>query len=213
MKKNELSNFIRSYWDYYLELEDQFKNTSKYVAFDLHNKNTYSIEYLKLLQAVCSEIDVVAKEIAVRLEPSFKVNKQTNIQKWGYVLQNKLPEILTQKVVFYHEQIVFPWDNWIYEQYYDSNHYLRYRLKDGAKTPKWWIAYNSVKHSRTKLGENGIINFSKANLGNLLYCYAALFVLESAYMFKLSEQQFPLCGIRDSQLFQIYNESFSNLIY
>ena len=213
MKQNELSNFIRSYWDYYLELEDQFKNTSKYVAFDSHNKNTYSVEYLKLFQAVCSEIDVVAKEIAVKLVPTFKVNKNTNIPKWGYILQNHLPDILTQEVVFNHKQVVAPWKNWMYEQYYDSKNHLRYRLKDGTHTPKWWNAYNDVKHTRTKLAENGNINFSKANLGNLISSYAALFVLESTYMFTLSEQQFPIGGIQESRLFQIYSEHFEGLIY
>ena len=189
MKKNDLSIFIRSYWDYYLELEEQFKSTSKYVAFDSYNKNTYSVEYLKLFQAVCSEIDVVAKEIASRLDLSFKPDRNTTIYKWGYVLQNCLPDILTQKVVFNHEQIVAPWKNWMYEQYYDS------------------------KNTRTKTTDNGIINYSKANLGNLIDSFAALFILESEYMFTLSEQQQPVEGINDSKLFIYYDEAFDNLIY
>ena len=213
MKKNDLSIFIRSYWDYYLELEEQFKSTSKYVAFDSYNKNTYSVEYLKLFQAVCSEIDVVAKEIASRLDLSFKPDRNTTIYKWGYVLQNCLPDILTQKVVFNHEQIVAPWKNWMYEQYYDSNNHLRYRLKGNAKTLTWWKAYNDVKHTRTKTTDNGNINYSKANLGNLINSYAALFILESEYMFTLSEQQQPVEGINDSKLFKYYYEAFDHLIY
>lgn len=38
------TQFIRSYWDYFLELEDEFKKTQKYVAFDKTNKRTYSVE-------------------------------------------------------------------------------------------------------------------------------------------------------------------------
>lgn len=201
MKKNDLSIFIRSYWDYYLELEEQFKSTNKYVAFDSYNKNTYSVEYLKLFQAVCSEIDVVAKEIASKLDNTFKPDRNTTIYKWGYVLQNCLPDILTQKVVFNHDQIVAPWENWMYEQYYDTNHSLRYRLKGNAKTLKWWKAYNEVKHTRTKPTDNGNSNYSKANLGNLIDSYAALFILESEYMFTLSGQQFPVNGIPESKLF------------
>ena len=151
MKQSQLSLFVRSYWDYYLDLEEQFLHTKKYIAFDIYNQNAYSVEFLKLMQAVCSEIDVVAKEVASKLEPSFKVDNTTNIQKWGYVLQNKLPQILTAEVVFNHDIRVAPWRNWIYEQYRDRNNALRYRLKDKSRTPKWWKAYNNVKHERTKL--------------------------------------------------------------
>lgn len=38
------SEFVKSYWDYYLELEEQFKNTQKYVAFDKANEQTFSVE-------------------------------------------------------------------------------------------------------------------------------------------------------------------------
>ena len=58
------SQFIKSYWNYYLELEDQLIQTKRFVDFDISNYKTFSIEYLKLLQATCSEIDVVAKIIA-----------------------------------------------------------------------------------------------------------------------------------------------------
>ena len=68
---SEISKFVSSYWNYYLELEEAFKQTQKYVAFDRHNDRTYSVEYLKLIQAVCSEIDVVAKEIAEHFNPNF----------------------------------------------------------------------------------------------------------------------------------------------
>ena len=61
------SQFIKSYWNYYLELEDQLIQTKRFVDFDISNYKTFSIEYLKLLQATCSEIDVVAKIIAFSL--------------------------------------------------------------------------------------------------------------------------------------------------
>ncbi|WP_405346548.1 hypothetical protein [Ruminococcus sp.] len=213
MKKNDLSIFIRSYWDYYLELEEQFKRTSRYVAFDSNNKNTYSVEYLKLFQAVCSEIDVVAKEISTKLDSSFKVDRNTNIKKWGYILQNHLPSILTQEVVFNHKEIISPWKHWQYVQYRDKTGSLRYKLKEKTQTPKWWRAYNDVKHARTQLTEDGSINYSKANLGNLISSFAALFILETEYMTSLSEQQQPVDGIDGSLLFQYYYEVFDDLIY
>ena len=185
MSQELFNRFMRSYWDYYLELEDQFLKTKKYVAFDIYNKNTYSIEFLKLMQAVCSEIDVVAKEIASALEPSFKIDNSTNIQKWGYVLQNKLPQILSSEVVFNHDIRVTPWTNWIYEQYRDKNNALRYRLKGNAKTPSWWRDYNAAKHRRTEIRGDGYTNFTKANFLNLINCYAALYILENEYVLSL----------------------------
>ena len=46
---SEISKFVASYWNYYLELEEAFKQTQKYVAFDRHNDRTYSVEYLNCL--------------------------------------------------------------------------------------------------------------------------------------------------------------------
>ena len=65
--------FEKNYWEYYLELEEQFISTKRYVAFDAANYKSYSLEYLKLLEAVCSEIDIVGKEIAHQIDSSFKI--------------------------------------------------------------------------------------------------------------------------------------------
>lgn len=212
MNQSKLSFFVRSYWDYYLELEEEFINTKKYVAFEKANGKTYSLEYLKLMQAVCSEIDNAAKFVASSLDHSFKVDKYTNIQKWGYVLQNELPQILKQKVVFNHDTVIFPWSNWMYEMYRDKKKALRYRLKDKTKTPEWWSAYNSVKHQRSMVIDNGKTNYSKANLYNLEQCFAALYVLETEYMCTLPEEQQP-SEIGKSRLFQAYYEQWDDIIY
>ncbi len=79
------SQFIKSYWNYYLELEDQLIQTKRFVDFDISNYKTFSIEYLKLLQATCSEIDVVAKIIAEKLDPTFLTLK-VRIYKNGDLL-------------------------------------------------------------------------------------------------------------------------------
>lgn len=213
MNQSKFSAFVRSYWDYYLELEEQFLNTKKYIAFDMFNKNAYSVEFLKLIQAVCSEIDVVAKEIASALEPSFKVDKSTNIQKWGYIIQNKLPIILKDEVIFDHGIRVYPWKNWLYEQFRDGNNALRYRLKGKAETPPWWKAYTDIKHQRTRVAKNGETNFTKANLINTINCFAALYVLETEYMATMNGKQEPINGIDNSKLFQLFQKQFPDLIY
>ena len=79
-----------TYWKYYISLEEEFLDTSKYVEFDyINNGRTYSIEYLKLFQTVCSEIDVVGKALAKELDSTFSPTKKTGINEWWYsILEN-----------------------------------------------------------------------------------------------------------------------------
>lgn len=46
--------------------------TKKYGEFCVDTRATFSVEYLKLFQAVCSEIDVVGKDLAKTVNPLFK---------------------------------------------------------------------------------------------------------------------------------------------
>ena len=81
--------FIKNYWKYFRELEGEFLQTRKYVEFCEENNATFSIEYLKLYQAVCSEIDVVGKAMAKVANDSFKPDdKQNNIYKWWFEIQD-----------------------------------------------------------------------------------------------------------------------------
>ncbi len=182
MSETNIDTFLKSYWSYYLELENQFVATKKFVEFDISNHATYSIEYLKLFQAVCSEIDVVAKILAEEYDESFKKIKNTNIQKWGYYIQLAYPNIESISVLFNRDYTIYPWRNWKYETHTNKKGALSYKLIKGKKTPFWWTAYNNVKHERTSLTMNGKTNYALANQKNLIYSFAALFVLEMLYL-------------------------------
>ena len=169
-------NFIKDYWQYYIELEKQVIDTQRYVAFDAKNNATFSMEYIKLLQVICSEIDVVGKTIGQHFNPSFAVNKNTNINKWGFQVQAVFPTIQTTEVVFWTEFKLTPWTKWVYVL-----NEKRYPILDtsvNAKSPFWWIAYNDVKHKRTTTGRGGRPNYTRANLKSVTNALAALFVLE-----------------------------------
>lgn len=196
-----LQQFIKSYWNYYLELEEQLIQTKRFVDFDVLNYKTFSIEYLKLLQATCSEIDVVAKIIAEKFDPSFAKLETKNIQKWGFVIQNHFKEIQSRKVSFLNDFYITPWQNWMYEQYKDKNNSVRYRLLAGAETPRWWTAYNKVKHERTSRYQNGKTNYCRANLENLISAMAALFVLEMQFIEELNKKSDV--NITSSSLFKL----------
>ncbi len=80
--------FIKNFWSYYLELERQFIETRRYVEFSAENNKAYSVEYLKLYQAICSEIDAVGKEIAADVVSGFVVDTDTNIKN-GDIISKK----------------------------------------------------------------------------------------------------------------------------
>ena len=198
---SEISKFVSSYWNYYLELEEAFKQTQKYVAFDRYNDRTYSVEYLKLIQAVCSEIDVVAKEIAEHFNPNFSTIQRPNIAHWGYVITNNMPQITKARVFFTNGYVVKPWDKFGYTQYPDKNGNVRYKLLPNCNTPSWWSDYNKMKRQRTSRSSDGEINFVKANLKNMVLSLAALFSLETLYMDIITPEIGPDCNIEENQLF------------
>ncbi len=185
--KTELSHFVRSYWNYFLELEEQLISTKRFVDFDKSNGKTFSIEYLKLLQATCSEIDVVAKIMAEYVDAAFKADRKTTIQKWGYILLKAHPEIEDTKVCFNKDYDIVPWTKWGYEEYRDKNDKIHIRLIKGKETPAWWTAYNKVKHERTS-GYQGQTNYIRANQENLVSAMAALFVLESLFLSLIADE-------------------------
>lgn len=195
-----LETFIKQYWNYYLDLERQLLDTKYYVEFGKQNNKTFSIEYLKLLQICCSEIDVVAKTIAYFFDSNFDY-KKSNIQKWGFAIHNIFCDIELKTVLFNQDYSLTPWKKWEYEQFKDINQKLRYRLKKGKETPKWWTAYNSVKHARTSryIGEE--TNFSRANLENVVLSLSALYILEKWFIQYLLEQENNNISIEESSLF------------
>lgn len=195
--------FIRSYWNYFLDLESQLIMTKRFVDFDRNNNNTFSVEYLKLLQATCSEIDVVAKIFADKYDANFKKVKNKNIQKWGYVIQSVFSDIEHISVCFNNDYEIIPWKNWRYEQYLDKSNHMRYRLKSGKETPAWWTAYNKVKHERTSNYNNGQMNYVRANLGNLILAMAALYVLEELFLIELNRD--GIAQYEKSKLFTFVN--------
>lgn len=197
-----LEQFLKSYWSYYLELEEQLIETKRYVEFSTSNNKTYSIEYLKLYQAACSEIDVVGKEIAQKVNPQFKVDWKTNIKKWGYELQQKFGNIKDMHVLFNNEIILQPFKNWEYEKYRKTNNATDLRIVGKKRDViKWWSSYNTVKHQRIGL-ITGTKNFTLANQENLILAFSALFLMEKLFIESLMLEENNSLSIENSKLFK-----------
>src|SRR5689334_22322111 len=58
------------YWEYFLTLDSDLETIARYVQFDSKNFKTYSIEFVRLLLATCSEVDVVAKLLCEIIAPN-----------------------------------------------------------------------------------------------------------------------------------------------
>ena len=202
MERNHgyFDKFVHSFWSYYRELEDDFLATRKYVSFDPANYPTYSIEYLKLYQAACSEIDVLGKAMAHAANGDFKQNDgRKGIYNWWFEIQDSyrvssargiswtggLPAVGLPEAtcLFLGVTKVRPWNAFRVEKYKDKKGSRRFRSV-GDSTPAWWSSYNKVKHNRISLssrdGEGS--NYAMANLGNVINALAALYLLEKTYM-------------------------------
>lgn len=139
---NDPKNFRKLYWKYYIALENDIMSIEKYSTFEKDNKNSYSLEFLKIFQAICSEIDVVARNLCISIEANGKKNRindyseiiTSHFEDFNYqnIISDKLNEILT------------PWKDW-----------------DKDSTPEWWTIYNKVKHERSTIStehKKNIIN-------------------------------------------------------
>lgn len=89
-------------------MEHEFAETSRYVSFEKSNTTTFSREFLKLLQAICSEIDVVGKEIAVAEDPLFSLKGNITIKHWGYALQKHF-QLKNYSACFLDDFSIEPW--------------------------------------------------------------------------------------------------------
>ena len=139
-------------WAFYLRLEKDFIESLNYVEFAEDNYSTYSIEFERLLLAICSEVDVLCKLLCKEINPTASPSK---ILDYATILCG-YNEFTTSEVRF--ERI--------------KKNFTPFDGLTTQDTPSWWKAYNKVKHERT---DND--NYKKGNLENTFMALAALYSL------------------------------------
>ena len=185
---------INSYWKYYLSLESQVAEMERFIEFDLKvNGKTYSSRLLELLQAICSEIDVIGKTLALQCDSSYQVTKYTPIKSWWFVIQNKYEGIQSEPVCF-RKETLFPWANFFVAKV--NGKHIDDPTVPNSHAPSWWNSYNNVKHRRTDRDRNGLV-YSQANLSNVINALAGLCVLETLLLEKTG------CVVDSNTLFSI----------
>lgn len=173
--------FNKIYWKHYIVLEEDFMNTLRYVELQQDNFNTYSVEFNKLLQSICSEFDVVCKEICKLYDTT-----KNNIKEYAEVILRKFENLTNEVINLRGDNSFFlkPLENWIVNPEY--------------KSPQWWHDYNSVKHDRAN-------NFRKANMGNVLEALASLYLIEMYFAYEIASINNDILKIPEipSLLFEI----------
>ncbi len=173
MAKKKVAKKKYPHWDYYVSMTKDIEEISHYVEIHPDNYETFSIAFTRLLLSVGSEVDVVAKMLCKKYNPSSKADNITGYRK---ELRKHKPKISTITIGMKRYGLEFvPWQAW----------------GQGNTNPQWWKNYNNVKHNRN-------MKYKEANLEMCLQSLAGLCVL-LAYLYP-DRMTKPL-GIRQPVIF------------
>jgi hypothetical protein len=164
-------------WTTYQEMEEEFIGYLSYVPFTSNNRKVYSPKLLRLLLQIGGYIDTAFKEISFYKE--FDENTQcsklrTKVKEDKLIPFNlyldsfepiyhlsKRPVVLKMLRTFTYRPVII-------------DRFPPFQIEEGKITPKWWQAYNAVKHNMIK-------NIEEANIENTLFALAGAFCLNAIY--------------------------------
>lgn len=185
-------SFTRQYWSFFEILTDDFLATERYVAIDEDNFETFSLEYNRLYQSICSEVDVIAKKLCELLGNS----KANNIVQYRETITSHCGDFTNEEIHINRSINIKPWENWVSKS------------KTQPDNPEWWTLYNKVKHNRQSLcPDNQSKWYNKpyykcATQYNVLSALAGLYVLEFYCLLIICKQD---CTSSDDEANSIYN--------
>lgn len=146
------------HWNYFLSVENDFANLSRYIEFSQGNFNAYSIETGRLLMAATQECDVLLKQICTN-----GVEKEDGYRK---EIPNLFPQFSSHIVSVPRFNLNFqPFGSW---------------ASASAKTPEWWTANNKFKHQRHDF-------FGRATLESALNAISALLLCNIYFYHKVQQ--------------------------
>ncbi len=177
--------FFNVYWKCYRLLERDLVQTDDYVSIDKDNYNTFSNQYLKLFITICSEIDSIAETLCREIN---------NNNKPPYGIKNKLVMLINEdsNLINYKVHTKYP--------YNIKNITPMIKFSEDSMSD-WWNAYNDIKHRRYETNDAGRYNYTKANLKNVLYAMAALYILNCTLYERLKDSDENDFNPLDSILF------------
>lgn len=150
------------YWSYYLSIEKMLKDTERYVAISYENKDTYSIEFTKIILLACSEIDSIFK-IICKLKGDIKEDdKKYKMKAYAIILE----EFDEQKEFTY----TIASNTFIEEKVLAVAPFSELDKSKLYGGLSWWKDYQQLKHNRLQ-------NAIKGNLFNALSSVVAYYIL------------------------------------
>ena len=160
-----LQEFEKEYWKYYLILEADFLATERYLTIHPQNAHAFSVEYIKQIDSICSEVDVLLKQYCKQINATSTAD---NISKYAAELLAVKTDFTTRAIKQKNgnTETLQPWSNWT-----------------AASSPQWWKNYNAIKHHRTEPSGTGEPNYTLANQETIMNALAALFQT-AMYMYK-----------------------------
>ncbi|MBK7027374.1 MAG: hypothetical protein IPH40_11085 [Polaromonas sp.] len=139
-----------NHWRYFLALEDDLERAFRFVEFCDENLKTHSLEFSRILMMASAEVEVVAKQLSSRIEPTLSPK---NMGECREIITTHFPNLPNSIVNAVNGQMTFhPWSGW------------------NKGRPDWWQAYTDVKHSRHTKYRDG-------NLGNAIEAVGGLMVM------------------------------------
>jgi hypothetical protein len=145
-----------SHWNYFLSIEADLIELSRFVEFDQRNYDCFSLEMARLLMAAAAEADVVCKQLCKEVNPGSRAGK---INQYRDEILRAFPMIPMFEVIAPRYGLhLHPWNNW------------------PDNSPDWWTAYTDTKHHRHT-------EYHKASLKNVLNAVSGLFVM-CLYLYK-----------------------------
>lgn len=155
------AEIINGIWNYYLSLEKDLDNTSRYIE-PKGQENVFSFEFAKLLVLSCTELESVMKLLCYECSKQ----KRGNIGEYKETILEHFPKIVLAEVYISRwDKAIRPFDSWDTEKLF------------------WWTAYGNVKHNRED-------NFNDATYKNVVYALSALYV-SIFYLSSISGVSFP----------------------
>lgn len=151
------------YLDQYKLLEEDFMELVKYVSLNGKNFAVFSSKLLSLFLLTCSEIDSLLDEYIRQYNLQNDKNKNMNFcKKIQLLCEREQGHLSSERVSI---------------QICGLKGIAPFGKLSSAETTDWWHDYNIVKHNRMKKDDNGNVNYEKANLKNVLYAMAGLYII------------------------------------
>ena len=211
-----------AFWTFYRKLQVQFLKMTQYIEFNEDNFKVYSLELLMLYQIVCGEVEAVSKTLAsftkaasdVDLERAtfgdcwfYIQNKYQYHEHWNFDEKDRLTggvSLAKAEVDFLGAYPLRPFEKFHVVNVTNDRGYTFHQIQEGCVFPVWWSSHNKIKHRRVQIVNNSqsISFYKEANLINVAYAFAALYILDRIVLEQLGTRKDLEGFVNNDKLFK-----------